>query len=219
MAKQRWTIKRIKNGFDKFLQENGRLPTAREVDHLNYLPSSRWIEYKFGGLEKLRKELGYEVTHFGKGKFRQRLASEANRLGREAELELETFLRNIFGEVFVHTERSFDNTKLKIDFYIYSPDGNFGVDVFHTGTMRDFEVNINAKLSKYLNFPDKLYLVVVNDKIEQIEINHCLRNKKKIIPSNITILTIDNFKNYVTSLVSFNTPPGLKLLGKRDALI
>ena len=210
MAKEKWTIEKIKEGFDRFLNENGRLPIATEIDSLNYLPSSRLIEYRFGGLEKLRKTLGYKDVNFGKGKFRQKIAAESNKKGRKAELALEEFLRNKFGEVFVHTEKSFDNTKIRIDFYVYSPVGNFGIDVFYPDTMRNLEVNVNAKIDKYLSFPDKLYFVVANDNIKQSDIDDYIIRKKRKIPANATILTMDNLKKRLSSIPSFTTPIGLQ---------
>ena len=95
-----WTTEKIKEGFDRFIKENGRLPKSIEIDELEYLPSRKLIERNFGGLEKLRGELG---------------------------------------EVFVHTEKIFDNTKNRVDFYIYSPSGNFGIDVFGTDTMHNLQ--------------------------------------------------------------------------------
>ena len=65
-----WTAEKIKEGFDRFIKEKGRLPKSAEIDELNYLPNRKFIERNFGGLEKLRGELGYRDTHFGKGKFR-----------------------------------------------------------------------------------------------------------------------------------------------------
>jgi hypothetical protein len=35
-----WSKDAIKEGFDKFIYENGRLPKAHEVDKSSYLPSS-----------------------------------------------------------------------------------------------------------------------------------------------------------------------------------
>ena len=53
--KDEWTTERIKDGFERFRKENGRLPIASEIDSLEYLPSARQIQRKFGGLEKLRE--------------------------------------------------------------------------------------------------------------------------------------------------------------------
>ena len=149
-----WTVNKIQEGFERFIKENGRLPKSLEVDEVDYLPTRKLIERNFGGLEKLRRELGYSDTHFGKGKFRSEIAYRANISGREIELDLEKLLKNKFGEVFVHTEKIFDNTKNRVDFYIYSPSGNFGIDVFGTNTISSLQSNINLKLNKYSGFKD-----------------------------------------------------------------
>ncbi len=88
-----WTIKNIKEGFERFRNERGRLPKALEIDRLNYLPSSHLIQKTFGGLEKLRTQLGYQDSHFGKGAFRSQIANRVNSRGRNAELALEKILR------------------------------------------------------------------------------------------------------------------------------
>ncbi len=57
-----WTLDDFKIGIDRFYLENGRFPTVSDLDCIDYLPSSRWIQMKFGGLVKVRKDLGYEDT-------------------------------------------------------------------------------------------------------------------------------------------------------------
>lgn len=96
MLKPTWDIGKIKNGFERFLKENGRLPTAREIDKINYLPTSRTIQREHGGLEKLRISLGYFTSHFGKGENRSKIATIVNKRGIEAEGHLKQVLINKF---------------------------------------------------------------------------------------------------------------------------
>lgn len=194
-----WTIEKIKDGFERFHREHGRLPIAPEIDQLEYLPSSRQIQRKFGGLEKLRSVLGYEETNFGKGKYRSQIAHRTNKKGREVELELEKILRKKFHEVFVHTERIFDDSKNRVDFFVYSPSGNFGIDVFYTDTIQDLQKNINIKIDKYLKFPHQLFLVVANSKFLQDQLDLYSRDKRKKLPPNVLILTM------VTLLIRLDT--------------
>jgi len=201
-----WTIDKIKEGFERFRVEHGRLPMAPEIDKLDYLPSSRQIQRKFGGLEKLRALLGYEDTHFGKGIFRSEIATRINVRGRDAELALEKILREKFGEVFVHTERIFDDSKIRVDFYVYSPDGNFGVDVFYTETMRDLQKNINLKIDKYQKFPHQLFLVVGNDQFRQEDLDKYMVSKIKALPQNTTIATLETLLNTIKSKRSYPNP-------------
>lgn len=201
-----WTIEKVKDGFDRFFQENGRLPIAPEIDRLDYLPSSRQIQRKFGGLEKLRSLLGYQETNFGRGVHRSKIAHRTNKKGREVELEMEKILREKFGEVFVHTERIFDDSKNRVDFYIYTPEGNFGIDVFYTNSMRDLQANINIKIDKYLKFPHQLFLVVANHIFLQSDLNRYSQNKKKELPQNVSILTIDSLLSLIKNKGTYPNP-------------
>jgi len=214
-----WTTEKIKEGFDRFIKENGRLPKSIEIDELEYLPSRKLIERNFGGLEKLRGELGYQDTHFGKGKFRSEIAYKANTRGRNIELILEKLLKNKFGEVFVHTEKIFDNTKNRVDFYIYSPSGNFGIDVFGTDTMHNLQSNMSAKLSKYSGFLEKLFFVVVSDSFSQDDLDNYTKRKNfrikfwknnnrkaGTIQTNSRIITIKTLKQILKGMKSYQNP-------------
>mgnify|MGYP001615366934 FL=1 len=184
-----WTIERIKEGFERFKNEHGRLPRAPEIDRLEYLPSSRNIQKRFGGLARLRSQLGYSDVHFGRGVFRSEIATRVNDRGRNAELVLEKALRKKFGEVFVHTEKFFESSKNRVDFYVYSPDGNFGIDVFYTDTMRYLQSNINIKMGKYRNFPVELFLVVANESLKQDDIDRYANAKLKPLSKITKIVT------------------------------
>lgn len=201
-----WTIEKIKDGFEKFRREHGRLPIAPEIDRLDYLPSSRQIQRKFGGLEKLRSVLGYGDTNFGKGKYRSQIAFRTNKKGREVELELEKLLRRKFNEVFVHTERIFDDSKNRVDFFVYSPSGIFGIDVFYTDTTQDLQKNINIKIDKYLRFPYQLFLVVANPKFSQEQLDLYSRDKRKKLPPNTQILSMRSLLAQLETKDSYPDP-------------
>lgn len=201
-----WTTQKIKDGFERFRLGHGRLPIAPEIDKLDYLPSSRQIQRKFGGLEKLREVLGYKDTNFGRGSYRSKIAFRVNKKGREIELELEKILRDKFGEVFVHTERIFDDSKNRVDFYIYSPEGNFGIDVFYTETMQDLQKNINMKINKYRKFPNQLYLVIANPSFIQKELDSYSERKKKVLPTNASIKTVQTLLELIATKNIYNDP-------------
>ena len=201
-----WTKEKIKEGFERFKNENGRIPMSQEIDGLDYLPSRKTIERNFGGLEKLRTEFGYKDTHFGKGSNRSEIARKANIMGREAEISLEKILREKFHEVFVHTERIFDDSKNRVDFYVYCPDGNFGVDVFYTETMRDLQKNINIKIDKYKNFPHQLYFVVGNKDFQQKELDEYIVLKRKMLSQNATIVTLKTLFEIIKNKRNYSDP-------------
>jgi hypothetical protein len=201
-----WTKDKIKEGFEKFFKENGRLPTALEIDKLDYLPSSRQIQRSFGGLEKLRADLGYENTHFGKGFHRSQIATKSNIRGRDSEIKLERVLKDKFGEVFVHTEKIFDDSKNRADFYIYSPDFNFGIDIFYTENIHGLQGNINIKINKYKNFKDKLYFVVGNNLFKQSELDKYNSLKREDINIDFRIVNLDELYKLIQSMNIYPNP-------------
>jgi len=72
-----WTFERIKESFEKFLDQHGHFPSGQEIDEVDYLPNTRTIQRSFGGLEALRTKLDLPVVNFSKGDNRSRIAKEA----------------------------------------------------------------------------------------------------------------------------------------------
>ena len=50
-----WTVERITEGINRFINEERREPTARDFDLSPYLPSARQIQRAYGGLPAFRK--------------------------------------------------------------------------------------------------------------------------------------------------------------------
>jgi len=92
-APKQWNLERLGKGFQQFFSEHDRLPTSNEVDKTDYLPSTKQIQRVWGGLPNLRKMLGYEDIHFGKGKFRSKISLDASIAGRKLEIRLEKIQR------------------------------------------------------------------------------------------------------------------------------
>lgn len=80
--------------------------------------------------------------------------------------------------MFVHTEKLFNEHKTRVDFYIYTPDGNFGADIFYPDNMRTLQSNLNIKMKKYKYFPGALFYVIANQSITQDNLNQCILSKK-----------------------------------------
>lgn len=196
-----WSIEKIKAGFDKFYTEHARLPTALEIDRLDYLPTSRTIQRSFGGLEQLRAKMGYQISHFGKGVSRSIVAKEANKRGYEAELEVYKLLKSQFGEMFVHIEKpSGNSSKQRLDFYVYSPSYNFGVDVFFPKDSHSLSGSVALKQISYKNFNEKLFFVMANNNILLGDLDKLNLNKKNRLKDNIELLDIDKFKKTISNL-------------------
>jgi hypothetical protein len=177
----------VKEGLERFMKENGHMPTGPEIESCSYLPSARQLQRKFGGVKKVRAALGYEDTDFGRGSFRTQSSTKTTKRGTRAERDLEKYLIRHFGEIYVHTEKRYGLKGQRVDFVVFSPDGNLGIELFCTETRRDMAKNINVKVDKYLDFPKnlQLFFVVANDSFSQEEIDFFCRNlsKLKLIPS------------------------------------
>lgn len=192
---KKWTLKKIKEAFEKFKDENGRLPTTADMKNNKSLPSDRWLQKGFGGVPKVRELLGYEKTDFGSGQDMSELATKSMNRGKNAEIELEKYLRERFGDIFVHNERIYDYSDLKrVDFYVYSPKENIGIDVFYTGTLRDLQTNVSIKLNKYKKFQDKLYFVCANPDFNQGQFYSYTQSKRKPMPETTHLVTMAKLK-------------------------
>jgi len=208
-----WTTERLKVAFDRYISENGRLPTAPEVDRTDYLPSSRQIQRRFGGLKALRELLGYEDTDFGSGKSRSGIATKGNLRAKEAERELELELAQLFGEPFVHSEKYYGPGRNRADFIVYTRDSHFGIDVFTTETRHDLQKNVAIKVDKYLDFPKsvRLFFVVVSQSLSEEEVALACRGMVKIAKlPELMIVTPKGLFDEVRNLMPFSEPEGFR---------
>ncbi len=202
----KWSEEKIAEGFKRFVIENGRLPTVLEIDITSYLPSSKLIQRRFGGVQKLRKSLGYELTSFNKGSVRTETALRINKLGRSYELNLQKFLENIYGKEFVHNEKALNNSieinsrnTINLDFYVFSLDGSFGVDIFHAKDRHSLVGSIIHKLKIYDQLKEDIYLVLYSDKVTQKELDLIISRKHNLLKMNIKVFTYNSFMNYIST--------------------
>ena len=215
-----WTKELIKAGFDRFIQENGRLPTAPEVDKTSYLPTARQIQRGFGGLKALRLALGYEDVDFGSGAHRSKLADRTNKRGRVSERELEEYLVKKFGEVYVHGEKRYGGGSNRADFIVFTPDGNFGIDVFFTDTLRDLQKNVNLKVDKYADYPSDvpLYFVCANVAITEDDIEYTISHMSKIaLLPQLKVMGISGLQHELETRQRYADPNNFRPLLKVEA--
>jgi hypothetical protein len=213
MKKTTWTLEKVKEGFDTFFSMYNRYPTAYDIDDFNFLPSSRQIQRKFGGLVSLRKELGLEVKDYGKGKERSNLVSSFNIRGRHYENIIYALLKQYFDEKFIHVEKPTNkegheneyNSKDRYDFYIYAKPSNFAVDVFGTDATRGVVNIVNMKENKYrkINSKENLYFIYFGNNINKEKIKSWILTRKNKFPVNWRIIDLEDFKNELSQYVSF----------------
>jgi len=197
-----WKLEDLKKGIDRFYKENKRYPTVSDLDSIDYLPSSRWIQVKFGGMIKVRKDLGYKDVHLGVGQYRSKIANQVNRAGLKFEHQIEKILIDKFGEPFVHIQKRIGLGRNRLDFYVYHKNGNFGVDVtVASGHFRNVQTNLNIKIAKYKDLNLPIFFVVSGD-YNQAQFDQWIIKRLSFFPNRCRIFTPANFMQYVRKLES-----------------
>lgn len=79
---------RLKEGIDRFIKENKREPRSYDFDDTDYLPSSKTIRRKFGGLKKIREKFGLTTIDFTSGPTRSKTAKDSSERAQKYEKEL-----------------------------------------------------------------------------------------------------------------------------------
>lgn len=188
-----WTAEKIREGFEKFYQKKGRYPTVTEIDQTRYLPSSRQIQRKFGGLKNFRKSSGYAINDFGSGKARSEIAGKSGKTGRAGERIVEKILVDHFGEEFVHVEKVWGQTKQRLDFYVYNPKTSFGVEVITAADKSSFTINLNIKIRRYLDPDYPLFFVIINHHLTQDLLDVLISRKKLSLPNKSEVVSLERF--------------------------
>lgn len=194
-----WTNEKIKSGFEQFFKENGRYPTALEIDKSAHLPSSRQIQRRLGGLLRIRQIFGLSETNFATGPIRSKTAKNIGQRGLHLEQKIQEILIAHFGEIFVHEQKPFNNYAGRFDFFVYSKDGNFGVDVFFPSDFHSFVGCVNMKQRIYSTVLSKIEILLLqmNEDISQEVMEKFILTKKKQMPPNLKIMNLDNFLKYI----------------------
>lgn len=201
----KWTLEKIKEGFEKFYKAEERYPTSVEIDNYHFLPSSRQIQRRFGGLPTIRKELGLKgPTDFTKGEYSSERSRTIGKRAHKVELEVYTYLANIFGKPFVHKEHFFsDDKRARSDFYIYCKDDNFSVDTFYPSDRKNLIGCLNSKLRTYGNsnknvgqLESPIIFLMMNKDIREEIIEEILEKKVNKLNSMESVMTFEEFKKY-----------------------
>ena len=196
-----WSFEDIKKGFEQFYKLHKRHPTSREVDNFEFLPTSRSIQRRFGGLVEIRKALGLKSSSdFRTGEYSSQRAKKINERAHRLEKEVYDYLIGIFGIEFVHREYFFtDDRRTRTDFFIYNKNGNFAVDVFYPDNRRNFIGCLNSKMRTYSSETMLQYPVIflqMNNDISQDEINDVLEKKKNKLLKYQNVMNLEKFKKF-----------------------
>lgn len=213
-GKQRnWQLRDIKSGFELFYKEHNRYPTATEVDSFKYLPSSRSIQRSFGGLVVVRKDLELSgQKDFTKGKHSSERAKKINKRAHKIEKQVHEYLVDIFGLESVHREYFFtDDRRTRTDFFIYSKNGNFSVDVFYPADKHNLIGCLNNKMRIYsgdlmLQYP--VIFLQMNEMISEEDMMAILKRKKNKLRKYQYLMGYNKFKEFCKNKTLLQTTGG-----------
>lgn len=200
-----WKLEELKSGLEHFYRKYKRYPTATEVDAYEYLPSSRSIERRFGGLVELRKVIGLDETHdFRSGSHSTKRARLVNDRAHRVERTVYEFLVKRFGKEMVHREYFFtDDHRTRADFFVYDNGKGFCVDVFYPASRRNLIGCLNIKLNKYaetahlMDYP--VIFLQMNEDITQSVLDEVVKAKKKGLAQGQYLMGWGNFRNFCES--------------------
>lgn len=198
----------------RFIAENGHEPSFRDFDATPYLPSTRQIQRRFGGLKAFRKELGLAVTDYTKGATRSEIARNAQR--RAAEYEA-TLFHKLYAKY--HDEQGFTKTVIRAYAYQqYSEEEGYTgetrcdaaivdrvnknvilIDFFYASTIHSFGGCLRIKRKKFENHPVRLMepytyeniVVSVNPALSQEALDNCKVNR-----GGLTVFSYDTFHTH-----------------------
>lgn len=106
----------------------------------------------------------------------------------------------------MHSEKMLSDTKVRVDFYVYCPDGNFAIDIFYSGTMRNLQSNVNIKVGKYKNHYIKIYLVSANENITQERLDNYLKARVSPLSNNIQLVSLATFLTTIKDMNVYKNP-------------
>jgi hypothetical protein len=201
-----WTKEKIEKSYKDFIKKNGRQPTLPEINNAPDMPSVRQIQRIYGSVPRLRESAGLErhEAYLSQGSHRSQIASQSYKNSRQSEKQITKELISLFGEHFVHIERPVNyeaSTKIRFDCFVFSPDGNFAVDIFTTETVHDLASNLYIKFSKYKDFRDSIvYLVLDTKGLDRGDVSKLTTSRLSLSNKNIIVILYKDFIKEVSTM-------------------
>ncbi len=205
MPKQNiWTLEEIGLGLERYRLENNRYPSATEFDSCSYLPTSRQMQRRFGGMVELRKLLKLDgPADFTKGEYSSQRAKTIGVRAHVTENEVYAFLVACFGKPFVHREFLFDDSRMvRTDFYVYTKGGGFAVDVFYPKDRHNLVGCLNSKIRTYradLKVEYPVIFLMLNTSITVEELKDILSKRKNKLLSHQRLMEGEEFSLFCLS--------------------
>lgn len=195
---------KIVEGFKRFNKKYGKYPSSKDIDSCEYLPSTRFIQRRLGGLVNLRKILGINQIDQRNQNFKKNFNKD---LATKFKKEFYNYLKNKYGEIYVHNNSIFlDDNQITIDFKIFDKEDeekNAAIITIYTQNIDYLNTVINIKRKKFDLFKDefvndlsklKTYFVSLNPDIKQEEINNKMNNKKNKLDCD-GVYSVEAFKS------------------------
>jgi hypothetical protein len=195
-----YTKEDIVKNINLFIEKYGYEPSSHDFTNENNLPNKKTIERRFGGLRKLREELGLYVDH-RIGKKRSNTANEINKRAIKWNSIIYKKLLTIFDEKLIHRESSiFDDRRNRTDFKVYA-NKTFLVDIFYPKNRQSL---LGCVLLKQKKYPTDLrkYLDKNFDKVIFLNLNDKVENTIPLsVQSNFSLMNLNEFWQYCKSMV------------------
>lgn len=209
MKQKRYTKQEITRLIKDFHSVNNRYPTANDFDG-EQLPAVRTIQREFGGLIKMREELGFPITSYGRGEERSKMVTKINETSYYAEHEVHRFLLSQFK--IVRYQPSFEEfqidgtiTNRRADFMVSHQGKNIIIDVFNPKDLHSLQGCLNQKTKNYTpitNPKNHVFFVCTTPHITQEEVDNINARRKTKLQKNQKVMHFNVFKDYITTLTS-----------------
>lgn len=135
---------------ERFSKDYNRYPTANDFDTCPYLPSSRLIQRRFGGMIEMRKSLSLPITDYSEGIERSKEAKIINKRAESEQNKIFKLLIKKFSRELVHREYLLsDNSRRRCDFYVFAKQNNFYLDIFYPKDMHSLMGCVSEKAGRY----------------------------------------------------------------------
>jgi len=194
----------IEQALTDFIRENKREPTILEIDKDPRFPSARTIQRSYGGIKKLRQELGLKTINFSAGDTRRKTAYEIGKRSEQNESDMYKFLLSNYEPMAVHRQYMYtDDRRCTSDFAVWNriPNHRDVIDVFYPKDETNFVGCVNSKQRKhnslqehYVSGTFTVWFVCLNEDITQDTIDKIINNKKNTMMEYQRVVSYDTFK-------------------------